>query len=95
MDRFNAIITYTISKDDIRNEFIELIEEIGFKEQDDQSTYAIPARRPHKDSTKEALKEFCDNKLQKGDLVDYYWLGYQLKECIGMVLTKFRYVPKK
>lgn len=35
METFNAIITYTISKDDIRNEFIELIEEIGFKEQDD------------------------------------------------------------
>lgn len=95
MQTFNAIITYTISDDDLREEFMELIEEIGFLPQEDQSTYALPTRRPYDDNIAEELKEFCNEKLKKDDHVDYYWLAYQFGECIGMVLNKYRYKPRR
>lgn len=92
---FNAIITYTISDDDIREEFSELLEDIGFEEQDDQSTYALPDTEPYDDDIDEVLKDFCEENLEKDDHVDYYWLAGDQKGNAGIELTKFRYKPKR
>lgn len=88
---FKAIIAYKIQNRSVEKSFIQLIDEIGFIEQENQKVHVFPARRPFDDSIAETLKEFCYNNLGKDDLVDYYWMAYQLGECIGLVLTKYRY----
>lgn len=40
--RYRQVLTYTISDNDSRISFEELLDEMGFKEMDDQSTWALP-----------------------------------------------------
>lgn len=87
---FNAVITYTFSNDATRENFIEYIEEIGFIEQDDQSTYALPSRRLYSNEIEKQLKVFCDKNLKKGDIVNCYWPAYQNTEFVGIALTEFK-----
>lgn len=39
---YKQILTFTISDDDSRDSFIELLENMGFKNMPDQSTWALP-----------------------------------------------------
>ena len=41
---FKQLITYNFSNDDTRESFEEMIEDMGFDKQEDQSTYTLRAR---------------------------------------------------
>lgn len=43
---YKRLITYNFADDETRDSFVEMIENLGFMQQPDQSTYAQPRRKP-------------------------------------------------
>lgn len=74
---FKAIVTYSFTNEhsEARDKFTSFLEDLGFEEQEDQSTYALEY-----DKTAEYLKfitkisNFCKSYLKKGDSIDYFRL---------------------
>lgn len=43
---YKRLITYNFANDETRDSFVEMIEDLDFMQQPDQSTYAQPRRKP-------------------------------------------------
>lgn len=55
---YKAIVTYNFSDNDTRDSFTELLVDLGFENQPDQSTYVIA------DENEYSIKEIIDNIIQ-------------------------------
>jgi hypothetical protein len=74
MTLFLAIVTFNFSDDELRDEFIDLLEQCKFNKEDDKSTYALP----HKENAREAFlavstfHEVNNERFEFDDFIDYY-----------------------
>jgi hypothetical protein len=72
------ILTYNFSDDDTRSSFEELVEQLGFVEAEDQSTYVLPyiINKKSNDVLKPivAWSENKDIKISSDDFVQLFYL---------------------
>ena len=76
---YKHVLTYNFSDDETRSSFMELVEELGYFEAEDQSTYVLPYSRLLKstDVTK-AIEDWSmenDIHISKGDFVQLFFLA--------------------
>ena len=76
---YRMILTYNFSDDDTRSSFEELVEELGFVEAEDQSTYVLPYSKSLKstDVTK-AIRDWSMGKeirISQEDFVQLFYLS--------------------
>lgn len=75
---YKQLITYNFSNDDTRESFEEMIEDMGFEKQDDQSTYTLRARSDV--SVREMKNEIvnwsecAESYIDVEDRVDLYYV---------------------
>ena len=75
---YKQLITYNFSNDDTRESFEEMIEDMGFEKQDDQSTYTLRARSDV--SVREMKNEIvnwsecAESSIDVEDRVDLYYV---------------------
>lgn len=75
---YRMILTYNFSDDDTRSSFEELVEELGFVEAEDQSTYVLPyvINKKSKDVT-EPIVEWSEDEdifISEDDFVQLFYL---------------------
>ena len=75
---YKQLITYNFSNDETRESFEEMIEDIGFEKQEDQSTYTLQARSDV--SVREMKNEIvnwsecAESYIDVEDRVDLYYV---------------------
>lgn len=78
---YRMILTYNFSDDDTRSSFKELVEELGFVEAEDQSTYVLPyvINKQSKDVLDPIVKwcEDKDIKISADDFVQLFYLAFE------------------
>lgn len=86
---YRMILTYNFSDDDTRSSFEELVEELGFVEAEDQSTYVLPyvINKKSKDVT-EPIVEWSENEDIFISEDDFVQLFYILKDTANGGKTK-------
>lgn len=95
------IITYNFSEDETRSTFEELVEELGFVEAEDQSTYVLPyvIKKVSKDVVDPIVKwsEDKDNQISADDFVQLFYLAYDAadEKKVNKIFIKYlKYNPK-
>lgn len=74
--RYRQVLTYTISNDDTRGSFEELLDEMEFKKMDDQSTWVLPfSSNLTPFDVVDRIKDWNisdDAELDKGDFIQIF-----------------------
>lgn len=98
---YRMILTYNFSDDDTRSSFEELVEELGFVEAEDQSTYALPfsIKKKSKDVVEPIVKWSVDKNINisEDDFVQLFYLVFETieGENVYKIASKFlKYNPK-
>lgn len=97
---YRMILTYNFSDDDTRSSFEKLVEELGFMEAEDQSTYVLPyVNKISKEVLDPIVKwsEDKDIKVSADDFVQLFYLAYETNDekKVNKIASKFlKYNPK-
>lgn len=91
---YRMILTYNFSEDDTRSSFEELVEDLGFVEAEDQSTYVLPyGNKTSKDVLEPIIKwsDDKDIKISADDFVQLFYLAYETVDGkkIHKIASKF------
>lgn len=76
-----AVVLYTISDDDLRNDFTSELEKQGFEKHQDQSTYTFPMGKVGQifvvDNFTQWIEKWSKGKSwEKSDFISIYYLDY-------------------
>lgn len=97
---YRMILTYNFSDNDTRSSFEKLVEELGFVEAEDQSTYVLPyVNKKSKDILEPIVKWSMDKdtKISADDFVQLFYLTYVtvVEKKVNKIASKFlKYNPK-
>lgn len=93
--KYRMIITYNFSEDETRSTFEELVEELGFVEAEDQSTYVLPyvIKKVSKDVVDPIVKWSGDkdNQISADDFVQLFYLAYDAadEKKVNKIASKY------
>lgn len=97
---YKHILTYNFSEDDTRSSFMELVEGLGYRAAEDQSTYVLPyGKALTLDDVTKAIEDWStqrDLQISEEDFVQLFYLTLVqtiIKKVIGMASKFMKYNP--